>query len=49
MVMCWEDNKIFDILDRMALCQECYAPGTGGHIFGCDSCLTALARGVMDT
>lgn len=49
LVRAYEDRRIFDILDRLALCQECYADGTRGVVFGCESCLRQLSREVMTT
>lgn len=49
LVRAYEDRRFSDILNRLGLCQECYADGTRGVVFGCDSCRKRLAREVMET
>lgn len=49
LVRAYEDRRIFDILDRLALCQECYAEGAGGVVFECESCKRQLVREVMES
>jgi len=48
-MMSREDQRILDILERLSLCQECLGELTGGVVFGCGTCLEAVARDVVES